>query len=335
VADTVVDPAPKVSCRGRVVVMSNAASANVSGSVFAAETYMAALRGGQSRLYTINLSNGVAALAGRIGNGSASVQGLAVHRDVVPGGRPAIALQSDGTQLVRFNTASPDQVTSVTIVGVAAGETVAVIDWRPNTGQLYALGANAGADTATTYRIDPQTGQASPVGAVGQVAFVDGVGSTIDLPIIGFGYGFDFNPTVDRIRVVTGSGLNFRVNPITGSPIDGNGFISGTNPDGPINGLPAGSTGVGAAAYTNSLDSSSSAASRPSTSSTPAATACLSRTRRTTARSLPVVMEPSSPRSVSSRRSTHRSGRPAPGRWATESEMSVLTRQALVRVVRP
>ena len=34
------------------------------------------------------------------------------------------------------------------------------------------------------------------------------------------GYGMDFNPTVDRIRITTDSGLNFRLNPNDG---DGHG----------------------------------------------------------------------------------------------------------------
>src|SRR5439155_1573089 len=67
------------------------------------------------------------------------------------------------------------------------------------------------------------------------------------------GYGFDLNPAADRVRVVAGS-LNFRVNPNTGAPIDGDntgltsGTVTGTNPDGPIN---TGTTNVDAAAYTN------------------------------------------------------------------------------------
>ena len=66
----------------------------------------------------------------------------------------------------------------------------------------------------------------------------------------------DFNPTVDRVRVTNDFGLNFRVNPITGAPVDGNlggGPVTGTNTDGPINGLPLGSTGITATAYTNSF----------------------------------------------------------------------------------
>jgi hypothetical protein len=82
-------------------------------------------------------------------------------------------------------------------------------------------------------------------------------GNPVDLPAASAGYGFDFNPTVDRVRVTTNTGLNFRVNPNNGAPVDGNLNITaappaGINPDGFINGLPGDSTGVAGAAYTNS-----------------------------------------------------------------------------------
>ena len=128
-----------------------------------------------------------------------------------------------------------------------AGETLVGVDWRPQTGQLFALGFDAanGTGSATLYRIDPQTGAATIVGSAGGVA--DGAGTPISLAGA-TSFGFDFNPTVDRIRVVTNNGLNFRINPNTGA-------VVGTG-DGNINGLPAGSTGVTGAAYTNSFGQS-------------------------------------------------------------------------------
>lgn len=61
----------------------------------------------------------------------------------------------------------------------------------------------------------------------------------------------DFNPTVDRLRVTTGTGLNFRVNQLTGAGIDGNTTLTGTQTDGAING--SGVTGVSGVAYTNNF----------------------------------------------------------------------------------
>ncbi len=110
----------------------------------------------------------------------------------------------------------------MTIAGVTAGETLVGIDYRPQTGQLFSFGVNATTDTGTVYIIDPQTGAASVVGSAGLVAFVTTAGAVVDLPPVSAGYGFDFNPTVDRIRVVTGTGLNFRLNPNNGVPVDNN-----------------------------------------------------------------------------------------------------------------
>jgi len=65
------------------------------------------------------------------------------------------------------------------------------------------------------------------VGTTGGIAFVDGAG-----------------------RVTTGTGLNFRLNPITGGVVDGDANLPGNNPDGAISGL---ARGVSGTAYTNSF----------------------------------------------------------------------------------
>jgi hypothetical protein len=158
---------------------------------------------------------------------------------------------------VRFRLDTPGTTTTqaLDLDGIQIGEQFVGIDARPQTGQLYGLGVDSTADTATLYLIDPQNGTFTAVGTPSSISFVDAGGGDVDLPDASVGYGIDFNPTVDRLRVTTGSGLNFRVNPNNGAPVDGNLNITpapdGTNPDGPINGLPSGSTGVSAAAYTN------------------------------------------------------------------------------------
>lgn len=181
---------------------------------------------------------------------TAGIIGIALQQ---PAATPIFALSVDGTQLSRFVSTSLNTPTTLTIAGIVAGETLVGIDFRPQTGQLYSFGVNASADNGTVYVIDPQSGAASVVGTAGSVAFVTTVGAVVDFPPVSAGYGFDFNPTVDRIRVVVGSGLNFRANPNNGAPADGNATADGINPDGSINGQPAGSTGVTAAAYTNSF----------------------------------------------------------------------------------
>jgi hypothetical protein len=192
-------------------------------------------------LANVNLATGAVTTLGSIGGGG--IAGLSVQQ---PGGTRFIGLSADGTQVLRFSSAAPGSAVSVAITGVAAGESLAGIDIRPQTGQLYALGVNDAANTGTLYLLDPQTGAATVVGTAGAVAFVDGAGMPVDLPAAAIGYGFDFNPTVDRVRVTTQSGLNFRINPDNGVPV-------GTSPDGSING---GATGVSGAAYTNSFGQS-------------------------------------------------------------------------------
>jgi hypothetical protein len=194
--------------------------------------------GGISSIYSINLSTGAATLVGPIGNGAIAVQDLAIQGEAVAGGTPAITLSAGS--LVRFNTATPGTTTTVATTGIILGETLVGIDWRPQTGQLFGLGFNGGSGTgsATLYRLDPQNGAATIIGLANGVA--DGV---TGINLTGAtAFGFDFNPTVDRIRVVTNAGQNFRINPTTGAAIlPGDTAITG------------GATGATGAAYTNSF----------------------------------------------------------------------------------
>jgi hypothetical protein len=104
-------------------------------------------------------------------------------------------------QLVRFDTATPGTVATVgAITGLQNGENVLGMDFRPATGQLYALGS-----TSRLYVINTATGAAT---AVGSAPFTPALNGT--------DFGFDFNPTVDRIRVVSDADQNLRLNPETG-----------------------------------------------------------------------------------------------------------------------
>lgn len=194
--------------------------------------------------------------------GGAGARGLAVQN---PASMAVIGLSADGTQLIRFAAATPGVTTFASapmpatpnvITGVAAGESLVGIDFRPATGQLYGLGVNPTADNGTIYRLDPQSGAATAIGTPGSIAFVATNGVTpVDLPDpTTAGYGFDFNPAVDRIRVTTSTGLNFRLNQVSGTAVDSDANSSnGTNTDGGINGSSI--TGVSGAAYTNSVAS--------------------------------------------------------------------------------
>lgn len=190
-------------------------------------------------------------LSGAWSLGNEGVTGLALQQ---PDAVPVIALGTTGN-LMRFTSTAPGTVTSVSVTGLTAGEALVGIDYRPATGQLIGLGVDAITNTGTLYRIDPQLGAATAIGAASSIAFVDGSGNPVDLPAASAGYGFNFNPAVDRIRVTTGSALNFRLNPNTGAAVDGDnggaaGSVTGVNPDGALNGA---TTAAAGASYTNSV----------------------------------------------------------------------------------
>lgn len=238
--------------RSSLDIRQDVNTASSGAAVTAGRSFMVAKAGGAtSNVYTLDLVNATATLLGDTG---LDVRNMAIQTEV----GAAISLTSDGANLNRFDPATPSIVNSVAVgtASLAAGEVLVGIDSRPQTGQLYGLAINPTANTGTLYLIDPQAGSLTAVGVQSQIAFVDAFGSPVDFPVpTVFGYGFDFNPTVDRIRVVAGNGLNFRLNPNTGAPVDGNldsGTPAGTNTDATQNGLPVGSSGATGAAYTNS-----------------------------------------------------------------------------------
>ncbi|HET6409644.1 MAG TPA: DUF4394 domain-containing protein [Chthoniobacteraceae bacterium] len=116
--------------------------------------------------------------------------------------------------LVSFDSESPGTIESVPITGLGAAQTLRGIDFRPATGELYGIAATTGSaanSVAFTYIIDRVTGVAT---LVGQTATA--IAGWADVPT-----GMDFNPTVDRIRVVNTNDENFRVNP-TNAALAGN-----------------------------------------------------------------------------------------------------------------
>jgi hypothetical protein len=148
-------------------------------------------------------------------------------------------------RIYTFDSATPSSITflnsGLPITGLAAGETLLGIDFRPvatnspaaaSNGVLYALGL-----TNRLYTISTTTGSASPVGAAG--AFT----------LSGNAFGLDFNPVPDRLRVLSELDQNLRLNPNDGTL---------TSVDTPL-GYAVGDPGFGAnpnvvgAAYTNNF----------------------------------------------------------------------------------
>src|SRR5882762_8230368 len=112
-----------------------------------------------------------------------------------------IGLTTDD-KLETFTTDGPGTVvTTVAVTGLAAGEHLVDIGFRPATAGLYGVGK-----TSRLYSINRTTGAAT---AVGSAVFTPGLTGTT--------FGIDFNPVVDRIRVVGDDGQNLRLQPDTGT----------------------------------------------------------------------------------------------------------------------
>ena len=143
------------------------------------------------------------------------------------GALSVVGLVVDGT-LVCFPSGNPGRVTTVgTVSGLDQDASLVGMDYRPANNTLYAVG-NAGG----VYTVDAGTATVSLV-------------SRLNQPLQGTAFGVDFNPTVDRLRIVSDGGQNLRVNVDDGTAtVDGVLNIPGTPPVSPA-------PGVTAAAYTN------------------------------------------------------------------------------------
>ena len=105
-----------------------------------------------------------------------------------------------GTDLSTFSSASPGTIELTrTVTGMQPAETIAGLDVRPATGELMALGS-----TGRVYRLNPRTGAALER-------------TVAPLTLTGARHAVEFNPSVDRLRVVTDAENNQRVNPVDGT----------------------------------------------------------------------------------------------------------------------
>jgi hypothetical protein len=135
--------------------------------------------------------------------------------------KPAYAI-SESNQLLKFDPENDADIVSTAISGLQSGENIVGIDFRPANGMLYAIGSNS-----RIYTLNTTTGAATFVAA-------------LSMPLNGTAFAVDFNPVPDRIRIISNTGQNLRVNPTDGATIN----------DGAINPSPA---AVSAAGYTNSV----------------------------------------------------------------------------------
>lgn len=135
-------------------------------------------------------------------------------------------------RLLRFNSTDPCKINfQKKVTGLQKGENLLGIDFRPANGKLYGLGS-----VSRLYTINPETAVATLVGT-----------GSFTTPLSGKAFGFDFNPTVDRIRIVSDTGQNLRLNPDTGAIAGIDAMLTFTPTDTYAGSQPS----IVAAAYTN------------------------------------------------------------------------------------
>jgi hypothetical protein len=117
-------------------------------------------------------------------------------RDWSRGPDRMLVATTNQNQLLTFNARNVDRIKDIqAITGLPAGVTLRGIDFRPKTGDLYGVGSDS-----VVYRVNPGTG----------IAIAEGPAFTPALR--GKSFGVDFNPVVDKIRVVSDDRQNLRLN---------------------------------------------------------------------------------------------------------------------------
>jgi Domain of unknown function (DUF4394)/Calx-beta domain len=206
-------PSPNFGALTTIGALGVNPGARVGFDIAADGTAYAAMQvGAKTFLFTIDLVTGNATPVGKIGSGKVKLDAITtVPRDEIVFG------VTTNNLLVSFRADNPGQLlSSVQLTNLAGGVTINGIDFRPLTGELFGL-----TSTNQVLTIDPQTGLTIPRG------------NTLDGALIAAGIspGFDFNPTVDRLRLVNASDDNLRFNPLTFTIVDSDAGTAGTQPD--------------------------------------------------------------------------------------------------------
>ncbi len=122
-----------------------------------------------------------------------------------------------GNELISFNAGQPRRLLSKKpLSGLQSGEQMMAIDYRVAKGMLYGLSGSG-----RLYLINTASGAVTQVGQ-----------GTFGVALNGSEFGFDFNPTVDRIRLVSNTGQNMRLHPDTGAVVDSDANAPGIQIDG-------------------------------------------------------------------------------------------------------
>ena len=204
----------EVGTLGTDITMSAGFDINPAGDIALAAVMVSS----KWELHSLDLTTGKSTKLGDFPVGS-SITGLAI-----PTAPVAYAIDETNNLLI-FNFMNIGTPISKTVTGLQMGETILGIDMRPATGQLYALGSSS-----RLYILNTSSGAATAIGTVPFATLLSGTS-----------FGFDFNPTVDRVRCISNTGQNLRLQPETG-------LIAAV--DGMLN---PGTPSVTASAYTNNF----------------------------------------------------------------------------------
>lgn len=135
-----------------------------------------------------------------------------------------------GTSLATFSVGTASAGTPVAVTGLNAGESLVGIDFRPVNRTLVGVTTQS-----RLVALNSATGAATLL-------------STLSSPLSGTAFGVDFNPVPDRLRVISNTGQNFRINVDTGA-VTTDGALAYASDDSGA-GRP---TSVAGAGYTNSV----------------------------------------------------------------------------------
>ncbi len=140
-------------------------------------------------------------------------------------------------RIVTFSPLQPGVIKSdQSITGLGTGQILTGIDFRPVDRIIYSVST-----TGSVFRLD-QTSTGYAATLLGST----GAAGSMSVPS-GSNFGIDFNPVPDRIRLVSDTDQNLRINPLTGATI-----VDGTIKSPPAMTGPATYDLIGAA-YTNSF----------------------------------------------------------------------------------
>jgi len=119
-----------------------------------------------------------------------------------PSCRPERLVAVDAqNRLYTFTDSRPGDWKRVVLRGLASGERIVGLDVRPANRQLVAV-----TNQSRLYTVSRSKRSVTAIGA-----------APLTPALAGTSFGFDFNPAVDRIRLVSAGGQNLRLQPDTGA----------------------------------------------------------------------------------------------------------------------